>query len=665
MWKLAWIPVVLICCGCVEEKAPDNASEDQTSPIDSSVPSTDSSYAVSGTDTDTFSEKKTDMDSNALAPCNAGNDTATDACSETDVTDTASGAADEKADSDTAIVTKGSDGHSDSETPSTDTTSSDSDSQYYCTSGVAVVWQCDDNNNVVSLDDCGNTVTVQDRCGTSLECVRGACVCPMGYGGEGCQTPVLYVNAANGNSAASDGRSWATAFGDVQTALLQADTAETEIWVAKGRYYPGDTRESTFLLQSNVRLYGGFAGDERQLKERNIAANETILDGDIGQNDSETFSMHADNVYHVVTVTDGASLDGFTIRGGNANGDGDPHDDGGGLLAVEVSFRVANCTFQGNRADSTGGGLFMRSTHSVVQNCVFENNAAKNGGALGVASAGEPLDGNLICDSVFKGNVADSGGGALYVGGVDPGIDNCRFADNHADKGAGAYVIASENTRLFRSVFEKNHARSGGGMYNAGSRTLISNVVFVANDASEDGGAIRNDRFATTPGSKGSSVQIQNCTIVDNTTGGAFGAITSSGNSTPVIDNSIIWGNRTGEGETDIQLYQSIDAVMTISTRILQDGCTKGDLMRCGKNVFDIAPKLNGAEEDIWHPTADSMSVDKGDVAAITKDLLDLDGDGNITEPVPFDILGNPRITDGDGNGSTVLDLGAVEFTPN
>ncbi|MBA7681854.1 hypothetical protein ES703_90195 [subsurface metagenome] len=43
-------------------------------------------------------------------------------------------------------------------------------------------------------------------------------------------------------------------------------------------------------------------------------------------------------------------------------------------------------------------------------------------------------------------------------------------------------------------------------------------------------------------------------------------------------------------------------------------------------------------------------------------DTTDLDGDGDTTESIPFDLDGNPRIVDGNDDGNLVVDMGAYEY---
>ena len=68
------------------------------------------------------------------------------------------------------------------------------------------------------------------------------------------QGPVFVDAAAAG---VNNGTSWANAYIDLSTAL--GATGSGEIWIAKGTYTPA-TRTSSFVLRSDVAIYGGFSG---------------------------------------------------------------------------------------------------------------------------------------------------------------------------------------------------------------------------------------------------------------------------------------------------------------------------------------------------------------------------------------------------------------------
>ncbi|GAB4527828.1 MAG: hypothetical protein Fur0018_13680 [Anaerolineales bacterium] len=143
----------------------------------------------------------------------------------------------------------------------------------------------------------------------------------------------------------------------VQDAL--ADAACSEIWVAAGVYYPdegagqtNDAPASTFTLQNGVAIYGGFAGTETALSQRDVAANVTVLSGDLAQDDTNTdgdniaettADIQGSNAYHVVTgsgTDNTAVLDGFTVTAGQANNNASwPDFYGGGMFNNAGSLR--------------------------------------------------------------------------------------------------------------------------------------------------------------------------------------------------------------------------------------------------------------------------------------------------------------------------------------
>ena len=70
----------------------------------------------------------------------------------------------------------------------------------------------------------------------------------------------------------------------------------------------------------------------------------------------------ADNCYHVVTFVDtpgdGPWLDGFTVTGGNANGNGGSSNAGGAIYAVGNMPWILGCRIVRNYGTYGGGILF-------------------------------------------------------------------------------------------------------------------------------------------------------------------------------------------------------------------------------------------------------------------------------------------------------------------
>ena len=251
----------------------------------------------------------------------------------------------------------------------------------------------------------------------------------------------------------NNGSSWLNAYTDLQAALQNVQAGD-EIWVADGTYKPtADTDRSLFfVLTDNIEVYGGFAGDETDLEQRDWNNNETILSGDIGVVDDST-----DNSYHVVVGADNAVLDGFIIIHGNANGTS-ADNWGGGLLNNGISsMNINNCTFKNNTAGEGGGAEnYFCSGIIYYDNCVFDNNTATSGG--GIASHDTPTDVRYCL--FIKNSATVLYGGAMYNWGAfsSANVINCTMYDNTATESGGAIHNRASgiNTKIINTILWGN-----------------------------------------------------------------------------------------------------------------------------------------------------------------------------------------------------------------
>jgi hypothetical protein len=99
------------------------------------------------------------------------------------------------------------------------------------------------------------------------------------------------IRVATTGSDVNAGRGFGSALRTVHAGLAAASTlidaggcASVEVWVAAGTYLPTASadRTETFQLVTGVALFGGFVGIESTRAERDIAANVTVLSGEIG-----------------------------------------------------------------------------------------------------------------------------------------------------------------------------------------------------------------------------------------------------------------------------------------------------------------------------------------------------------------------------------------------
>ncbi len=211
------------------------------------------------------------------------------------------------------------------------------------------------------------------------------------------------IRVAPTGDDANDGLSWATAKRTVQGGLNAAVSGD-EVWVAAGTYVERIT------LKAGVALYGGFAGSEAGLAERNWAANVTVLDGNQGGS--------------VVTSPWGATastrIDGFTIRNGIGAVSGS-YRFGGGIYSVGGSPTIANNTITGNTA-SYGGGIYCSQSSAMIANNTITANTASGGGGGIYCSSSSPTIANTI--------VAFNSSGIYKTGSYVPAMrSNCVFGN--------------------------------------------------------------------------------------------------------------------------------------------------------------------------------------------------------------------------------------------
>jgi hypothetical protein len=408
--------------------------------------------------------------------------------------------------------------------------------------------------------------------------------------------PVIYVD--QNAPACGDGRTWATAVNDLHLGLNMAKVASNllnpldcpiRVWVKAGTYTPvpsNGSRDVSFSPPPNVKVYGSFAGTETDPSQRNIAANPTILSGEIGMPGITT-----DNSRHVVTVQgDGIfTLDGFTISGGYSDAEACSSCVGGaGIRSFATNgLVIRNCTLLNNQAPGGAGGAnggairlyeFDGVHHTppalTAVSCVFEHNSASggNGGAISFARTNGDSSSATnfwITDSVFRNNEVPGYGGAIYLdmGGSINGsmhlIERCVFDTNRATSGApgvarGGAIMANTALRLrvtdtkFQSN-SANHTLSGSAVRLMGAVGLAAE--FVRCDFTRNTGSITIDT-----GSQ--MIRLESCVFDGNSTGGPAYIVACGGSVSKSVSNCVFTNNSSGGGFGSI-LYMSTGQVTT------------------------------------------------------------------------------------------------------
>jgi len=289
------------------------------------------------------------------------------------------------------------------------------------------------------------------------------------------QVKTIYVDSRN---SGGDGRSWQTAYADLQEALADAGPGD-EIWVARGVYFPttGTDRQATFRLPAGVALRGGFEGTESSPEERPpVGIPVTRLSGAIGLPFDKS-----DNIQHVLYLdrpNEHTLLEGLLIEGAYALATGaqpgilSAANSGGGVYIRGTAdtlarVRMLNCRFEGNFAAGYGAAIGGRMAFPTLINCHFENNKAGSGGAIGLFNTQPaPASEIRLQQCSFSGNEVFSGGygGAVYLnnqGGSGHFIaENSRFEKNTLNGGRKTIYLQSVdsmNIVLRHCLFRENN----------------------------------------------------------------------------------------------------------------------------------------------------------------------------------------------------------------
>jgi gliding motility-associated-like protein len=276
------------------------------------------------------------------------------------------------------------------------------------------------------------------------------------------QAAVRFVKPTSAGSGS--GNSWGNASANLQ-AMINASASGDQVWVAAGTYQPASG--TGFMMKEGVKIYGGFAGNESDLRVFNPATNITILKG---------------NNYSVIynynnRLTNAAVLDGFTITGGTGSST-----DGGGVYNEHASPVLSNLIIAGNSAKS-GNGMYINSASPVITNVVIRNNVptggevASSGGIFIVG--GSPVFTNVL----ISGNTGVLGGG-LVVAGATPVLTNVTITGNTAFKG-GAIYNSYGNTTIRNSIIYNNTtsnsneegAATGISTYSGSTTTITYSIV--------------------------------------------------------------------------------------------------------------------------------------------------------------------------------------------
>ncbi|MDT4921874.1 MAG: hypothetical protein QOI15_2776, partial [Pseudonocardiales bacterium] len=351
---------------------------------------------------------------------------------------------------------------------------------------------------------------------------------------------------------------------------------------------------------------------------------------------------------------------------------------GGGALAISSAIAVAitNSHFDSNLTDELGGGAALVAMTGgadlTVTNTTFESNVS-NGSGLDLGGGAlrlEPSSGTVatISGSTFHQNQVAAGssgsnanGGAVHVSfGGTTSLPSLVLNGNTFDANSisgGSSVNFSPTGGALNTVgafvtskldrFTNNTIPPGQNGFARGAAIALAPCV---SSGATPQNSFESDVIAANKGTGNTlggsiylncglaptSLRVRQSTLAGNQTGGGIAGIKAGPNDTLVSQNSII-GPDTGG-----------DQLVGFSTRDI----TYTNLCISGSPVSDIGdicadPRLADPAAGDVRQTASSPSVEAGSNA--------------LANGIATDYEGEPRLQDGDNDGTATVDMGADE----
>jgi predicted outer membrane repeat protein len=265
------------------------------------------------------------------------------------------------------------------------------------------------------------------------------------------------------------------------------------------------------------------------------------------------------------------------------------------------NLTIEGATGAGQEID--GGRLVWVQDASKVSfsRVTFKGGNAGQGG--GIKNEGECS----LIQVVLRDGVARGDGGGVHSSGTIY-VEGCTFIGNHAKEKGGA-IASPGKCVISNSTFFGNTSKHGGGLYLGGSGpALFHHLTVSQNHASELGGGIHSD----------SSFELSNSLVIGNQAGS--------------LDN--VSGAVVESGPNRLSLSEGLELSQVLSLEV-DDSADVPVLL-----LPNRSPAINAGSE-----------------FSLVMDRFDLDEDGVLNEPVPFDQRGSGYFR----KVGNALDLGAVE----
>jgi hypothetical protein len=316
-----------------------------------------------------------------------------------------------------------------------------------------------------------------------------------------------------------DGTSWAAAYDDLFVAIEAADEGD-QLWIAEGRYL-NLTGASSVEITKALELYGGFAGDEQTLDERDFEAHFTIVDG----TPSPDVESGANSLYlfEIVGIHEYLIFDGLYFVNHRRP-----------IAAYDATVMIRHCTFQTMGVlnhiyaiDSTftisTSTLQNHQVHVSRSECGFIDCSFKdiNDDSLRLSSSDVYISGCTF-------DLAGSDGSAVNADGCEVDVHHSTFTGDNTlfENNAGQGVDLSRcNAYISSCTFENLTSDREGVAINTNNWSSCEDSFVLWNTTVRNCHSNAAPLYGSTYGAgcvniKGfRDVQVGYCTFEDNTNG--------------------------------------------------------------------------------------------------------------------------------------------------
>ncbi|MEJ6486802.1 Calx-beta domain-containing protein [Nostoc punctiforme UO1] len=339
-----------------------------------------------------------------------------------------------------------------------------------------------------------------------------------------------------------------------------------------------------------------------------------------------------------------------------------------GLLNSDRVFQVLdggqlslqNVVVTGGNISSSGGGIRVDSDAALdLYNSTITGNKASgsfnNGGGIYNSGVVYLRNGSTISNNIAAGGSSQEGGGIYNSNGTVIAI-NSTISNNQGGVYGGGISTINGSVTLINTTVSGNSAGNGGGIRSSSTSVALLNTTVSGNSANSRGGGI----YASIDG----VFNMLNSTVTNNTaistvSGNGGGGIYSL-SATVNLKNTIVAGN-TNSNAPDLLSSVLSSAIFNGNNNNLIGSLTgaKGTV-GTGTDIVNpnpgLGPLQNNGGLTLTHALLPgSPAINAGNNSLIPADTEDLDGDGNTTEPIPYDQRGLTRLV---GGG---VDIGAFE----